>query len=110
MNVTSRIARISAMIVAVLIGATLFTLLFRGLGGETLIREVLAALPGGLTGAMLFTMVLRFVPGFFLDFLEIILVLVRILCPALIIIAADPVWLGGVIRAIAFGPSLRPSL
>ncbi len=94
MNVTFRTARITAMIFTVLIGATLFTLVFRGLGGEALIRDFLASLPGGLTGAMLFTMVLMFVLGFFLDFLEIIFILVPILCPALIILGADPVWLG----------------
>jgi TRAP-type mannitol/chloroaromatic compound transport system permease large subunit len=82
------------MIFTVLIGATLFTLVFRGLGGEETIKHLLEGLPGGLTGAMIFTMVLMFVLGFFLDFLEIIFILVPILCPVLIMMGADPVWLG----------------
>ena len=94
MDVTFRTARITAMIFTVLIGATLFTLVFRGLGGEETIKHLLESLPGGLTGAMVFTMVLMFVLGFFLDFLEIIFILVPILCPVLIMMGADPVWLG----------------
>jgi TRAP-type mannitol/chloroaromatic compound transport system permease large subunit len=94
MDVTFRTARITAMIFTVLIGATLFTLVFRGLGGEETIKHLLEGLPGGLTGAMIFTMALMFVLGFFLDFLEIIFILVPILCPVLIMMGADPVWLG----------------
>lgn len=54
----------------------------------------MSGLPAGLTGAMLFTMALMFFLGFFLDFLEIIFILVPILCPILIVMGADPVWLG----------------
>jgi tripartite ATP-independent transporter DctM subunit len=94
MDVTYRTARITAMIFTVLIGATLFTLVFRGLGGEETINEFMSGIPAGLTGAMIFTMVLMFFLGFFLDFLEIIFILVPILCPPLILMGADPVWLG----------------
>ena len=94
LDVTFRTARITAMIFTVLIGATLFTLVFRGLGGEETIKHLLEGLPGGLTGAMIFTMALMFLLGFFLDFLEIIFILVPILCPVLIMMGADPVWLG----------------
>ncbi len=87
-------ARITAMVFAVLIGASLFSLVFRGLGGEDTVRGFLQNLPGGLAGAMLFTMVLMFLMGFFLDFLEIIFILVPILGPVLITMGADPVWLG----------------
>lgn len=93
-DVTFRTARITAMIITVLIGATLFTLVFRGLGGEDTIHRFMASIPAGLTGAMIFTMLLMFFLGFFLDFLEIIFILVPILCPALITMGADPVWLG----------------
>lgn len=94
MDVTFRTARITGMIFTVLIGATFFTLVFRGLGGEETIKEFMSGLPAGLTGAMLFTMALMFFLGFFLDFLEIIFILVPILCPILIVMGADPVWLG----------------
>ena len=93
-DVAFRTGRLTAMIFTVLIGATLFTLVFRGLGGEHTIRAFLEGLPGGLTGAMIFTMILMFILGFFLDFLEIIFILVPILCPVLIIMGANPVWLG----------------
>jgi len=94
MDVTFRTARITGMIFTVLIGATLFTLVFRGLGGEHTIHEFMSGIPAGLTGAMIFTMALMFILGFFLDFLEIIFILVPVLCPVLIVMGADPVWLG----------------
>ncbi len=87
-------ARITGMIFAILIGASLFSLTFRGLGGEETVHHLLESLPGGLTGAMIFVMLLMFVMGFFLDFLEIIFILVPIVGPALILMGADPVWLG----------------
>lgn len=85
---------ITAMIFAVLVGASLFSLVFRGLGGEETVHHMLDALPGGLFGAMVFVMLLMFVMGFFLDFLEIIFILVPIVGPVLILMGADPVWLG----------------
>jgi TRAP-type mannitol/chloroaromatic compound transport system permease large subunit len=82
------------MIFAILVGASLFSLTFRGLGGEETVHEFLHSLPGGLTGAMIFVMALMFVMGFFLDFLEIIFILVPIVGPVLIGLGADPIWLG----------------
>jgi len=76
------------------VGASLFSLTFRGLGGEETVHRMLESLPGGLTGAMIFVMLLMFVMGFFLDFLEIIFILVPIVGPVLIMMGADPVWLG----------------
>ena len=89
-----RTARITAMVFAILIGASLFSLTFRGLGGEEMVHGFLQSLPGGLTGAMIFVMALMFVMGFFLDFLEIIFIIVPIVGPTLILMGADPVWLG----------------
>ncbi len=86
--------RVTAMIFAILVGASLFSLTFRGLGGEETVHHMLDSLPGGLTGAMIFVMALMFVMGFFLDFLEIIFILVPIVGPVLIVMGADPVWLG----------------
>jgi TRAP-type mannitol/chloroaromatic compound transport system permease large subunit len=87
-------ARICGMIFAILVGASLFALTFRGLGGEETVHHMLSSLPGGLTGAMIFVMALMFLMGFFLDFLEIVFILVPIVGPALILLGADPVWLG----------------
>jgi len=86
--------RISGMIFAILVGASLFALTFRGLGGEETVHRFLNSLPGGLTGAMIFVMLMMFVMGFFLDFLEIIFIMVPIVGPVLIGMGADPVWLG----------------
>ena len=87
-------ARICGMIFAILVGASLFSLTFRGLGGEETVHNLLASLPGGLAGAMIFVMALMFLMGFFLDFLEIVFILVPIVGPSLILLGADPVWLG----------------
>jgi len=86
--------RISGMIFAILVGASLFALTFRGLGGEDTVHHFLNGLPGGLTGAMIFVMLIMFLMGFFLDFLEIIFIMVPIVGPVLIGMGADPVWLG----------------
>ena len=64
------------MVFVILIGAALFSLVFRGLGGEKLVHEFLTGIPGGAVGAMIAVMLLMFLLGFFLDFLEIIFVVV----------------------------------
>jgi tripartite ATP-independent transporter DctM subunit len=93
-GVVENTARICGMIFAILVGASLFALTFRGLGGEETVHHLLGSLPGGLAGAMIFVMLLMFLMGFFLDFLEIVFILVPIVGPALILMGADPVWLG----------------
>ncbi len=86
---------VTAMIFAILIGATLFSLVFRGLDGEALVRNVLSAMPGGATGAVLLVMAVMFVLGFFIDFLEIVFVVVPIVAPVLLAMdGIDPIWLG----------------
>jgi len=87
-------AKITAMVFMILIGATLFSLVFRGLGGDETIAAALEAIPGGLVGAMVVVMALMFVLGFFLDFIEIIFVVAPLVAPPLIAMGADPVWLG----------------
>lgn len=94
LSAAGRTARLSAMVFALLLGASLFTLVFRGLGGEDVVADLFAALPGGLPGGIAFTMALMFVMGFFLDFIEIVLIVVPTVAPVLITIGADPVWLG----------------
>ncbi|MGB1540438.1 MAG: TRAP transporter large permease, partial [Rickettsiales bacterium] len=86
-------AKVTCMVFTILIGATIFTLVFRGLGGEAVIHHVLSQLPGGLIGALLVTMLVMFVLGFFLDFIEIIFVVVPIVAPVLLMMGADPIWL-----------------
>jgi tripartite ATP-independent transporter DctM subunit len=85
---------ISSMVFVILLGASVFSLVFRGLGGENLVHDALASLPGGAFAAVLAVMLVIFVLGFFLDTFEIIFVVVPITAPALIKLGVDPVWLG----------------
>lgn len=86
--------RITCMVFVILIGASIFSLVFRGFGGEELVTETLSSLPGGAAGAFFAVMALMFGLGFFLDFIEIIFVVVPLVAPALISLGMDPVWLG----------------
>ena len=85
---------ITSMIFVILLGASVFSLVFRGLGGENLVHDALASLPGGVIAAVFAVMVLIFVLGFFLDTFEIIFIVVPITAPALIKLGVDPIWLG----------------
>jgi tripartite ATP-independent transporter DctM subunit len=92
--VVDQTARVTTMVFTILIGAALFSLVFRGLGGEELVKSALGALPGGAFGAMLGVMLVMFVLGFFLDFIEITFVVVPLVAPGLLALGLDPVWLG----------------
>ena len=85
---------ITSMVFLILIGASLFSLVFRGFGGDDLVHELLSATPGGKWGALIIAMLVMFVLGFFLDFIEIVFVVVPLVTPTLIIAGFDPVWLG----------------
>jgi TRAP-type mannitol/chloroaromatic compound transport system permease large subunit len=87
-------ARLSSMIFMIIIGAQLFSLVFRGLGGDDAVQDLLGNIPGGALGAMIVVMLLMFVMGFFLDTIEILFVVVPIVGPALLMLGFDPVWLG----------------
>jgi len=86
--------QISAMIFMILIGASLFSLVFRGFGGEELVHSFFSQLPGGVFTAVLLVMLVMFVLGFILDFIEIIFVVVPIVGPVLLAMGVDPIWLG----------------
>src|SRR5262245_61151623 len=93
--VAQRTAQIACMIYVILIGATMFSLVFRGLGGDDMVHHVLADLPGGTAGAILVVMLTMFLLGFVMDAFEIIFVVVPIVAPALLKMpGVDPVWLG----------------
>ena len=87
----------SAMVFMILIGAALFSLVFRGFGGDALIHKLFEQLPGGALSATLVVMVVIFLLGFILDFIEITFVVVPIVGPILMSMGVDPVWLGIVI-------------
>jgi len=86
--------RVSSMVFLILIGASVFSLVFRGYGGDGLVRDFLTSLPGGAIGAMISVMLLMFLLGFVLDFIEITFVVVPIVGPILLAMGIDPVWLG----------------
>jgi len=86
--------KVTCMVFMILIGAAVFSLVFRGFGGEELIHTFFNGLPGGAVGAMLVVMVLIFLLGFILDFIEIIFVVVPIVGPILLAMGLDPIWLG----------------
>jgi tripartite ATP-independent transporter DctM subunit len=87
-------ANVTAMIFATLIGATVYSLVFRGLGGDEMIRDFLNSLPGGKWGALLVVQAVVFVLGFPLDFVEIVIIMVPIVGPVLLQMDIDPIWLG----------------
>ena len=86
-------AKISAMAFSIVIGAQLFSLMFRGLGGDDMVQGFLRDLPGGVFGAVAFVMLVMFILGFALDFLEITFIVVPLVAPVLIGMGVDPVWL-----------------
>ncbi len=86
--------KISSMVFLILIGASIFSLVFRGYGGDDGVRAILGALPGGVVGAVIVVMLVMFLLGFVLDFIEITFVVVPIVGPVLLAMGLDPVWLG----------------
>jgi len=86
--------QITSMVFMILIGATLFSLVFRGFGGDEIIIELLSDLPGEKFGAIFIVMLVMFLLGFVLDFIEITFVIVPIVGPVLLSMGIDPVWLG----------------
>jgi len=93
--VVEKTAQITSMIFLILIGATLFSLVFRALGGDDMVHRALSNLPGGTAGAVLAVMLAMFLLGFVMDAFEIIFVVVPIVAPALLKLpGVDPVWLG----------------
>jgi tripartite ATP-independent transporter DctM subunit len=86
--------KISSMVFLILIGASVFSLVFRGYGGDDAVRTILESLPGGVIGAVVAVMLVMFLLGFVLDFIEITFVVVPIVGPVLLAMGLDPVWLG----------------
>ncbi|MEM1399043.1 MAG: TRAP transporter large permease subunit [Pseudomonadota bacterium] len=85
---------ITSMIFATILAAGVFSLVFIGLGGEKRVALILSELPGGPTGALIFCMAFIFVLGFFLDFVEIAVIVLPLIAPPLMLMGHDPIWLG----------------
>jgi len=93
-DVVYQSAKVSAMVFMILIGASLFSLVFRGYGGDEYVQSLLTNLPGGQAGALLIVMLVLFLLGFILDFIEITYVVIPIVGPVLLAMGINPVWLG----------------
>jgi len=93
-DVSRTTMHITSMVFAILIGATVFSLIFRGFGGDELVGSLLEAAPGGKWGALALVMLVMFILGFFLDFIEITFVVVPLVAPPLLATGMDPIWLG----------------
>ena len=93
-EVAQSTTEVTSMVFLILIGAAVFSLVFRGFGGEELVEQFLTGLPGGLVGATILVMLVIFLLGFVLDFIEITFVVVPIVGPVLLAMGLDPVWLG----------------
>jgi tripartite ATP-independent transporter DctM subunit len=87
-------ASITSMVFVILMGASVFSIVFRQMGGDNLVHEVLTSLPGGLTTAVVIVMAVMFVLGFILDTFEIIFIIIPITAPVLLNLGLDPIWLG----------------
>ena len=90
---SQKTAIVSTMIFTILIGASIFSLIFRGVGGDDLIDLVFGSLPGGPYTALIFVLIFVFLLGFILDFIEICYVIVPLVAPPLLMMGFDPVWL-----------------
>lgn len=93
-DATTSTTTMTAMIFATILSASFFSLVFVGLGGGERVENFLSAMPGGPTGALIFTMVFIFILGFFLDFVEIAVIVLPLVTPQLIVMGHDPIWLG----------------
>ncbi len=96
-DVSIRTMDTTSMIMMILIGSTIFSLVFRGFGGDLMVEDFLKSLPGNEYSALLFVMLLIFALGFILDFFEITLIVVPIVGPILIAMGFHPIWLGIII-------------
>ncbi len=92
-DASQKTAIVTTMIFTILIGASIFSLIFRGVGGDELINLVFGSLPGGPYTALIFVLVFVFLLGFILDFIEICYVIVPLVAPPLLMMGFDPVWL-----------------
>jgi len=94
MDIGRATTRTTAMVFFILVGASLFSLVFRGYGGDELVQELFTDMPGGVIGATAIVMLVIFLLGFILDFIEITFVVVPIVGPILMAMGVDPIWLG----------------
>ena len=93
-SVVQTTTKITSMVFTILIGASIFSMVFIGYGGKEVVESFFSQLPGGALTAMLIVMLVIFLLGFILDFIEITFVVVPLVGPALLMLGIDPIWLG----------------
>lgn len=93
-EVCQETAKLTSMVFLILIGASIFSLVFRGYEGDELVQAYLSSVPGGVVGIVVVVMLAMFLLGFVLDFIEITFVVVPIVAPIILALGVDPVWLG----------------
>ena len=91
---TINTATVTSMVFVILLGAAVFSIVFRMMGGDNLVHEILTDLPGGAIGALIVVMLVMFLLGFILDTFEIIFIVIPITAPVLLNLGVDPLWLG----------------
>ena len=91
---TQNTMRITAMVIFILIGATVFSLVFQGVDGSLWIEHLMSKLPGGQTGFLIFSQIFIFLLAFFLDFFEIAFIIIPLLAPVAAKLGIDLVWFG----------------
>jgi tripartite ATP-independent transporter DctM subunit len=91
-EVLEETTRTTAFIFAVLLGATAFSLVLRGLGGDELIEGALLGLPFDATGIVICILIATFLLGFFLDWIELTLIILPLVSPVVVELGFDPVW------------------
>ena len=104
LNASEETVKISSMVFFILIGASLFSLVFRGFGGDLMVENFISEIPGGAIISFTIVMIIIFLLGFFLDFFQIVFVIVPIVGPSLIAMGYDPIWL-----ALMFAINLQTS-
>jgi tripartite ATP-independent transporter DctM subunit len=93
-DVSTATVRVTSMVFLILIGASIFSLVFRGFGGDIVVEDFFTNLPGGVVMATIMVMLVVFLLGFILDFIEITYMVVPIVGPVLLAMGLDPIWLG----------------
>ena len=101
-------ARTTTMIFTIVIGALLFSLVVRALGGDLRIQGLLEAAPGGVHGAMILVMVMMFFLGMFLDYVEITIIAIPVVGPPILAAGVDPIWFGVLIALVLQTSFLTP--
>ncbi len=93
-SVGDETSHLTSMVFMILLGATTFALVFRGLGGDKMLVEMVENSQLGPYQFLVLVMVVVFIAGFFIDFIEIIFIIVPVVAPVFIKFQMDPLWIG----------------